>query len=105
MKPKGALNPLIFYVSRKHCAHPHHEMSYRCQLKDIIAFYHRNISKNQKYFRGILLFVRKNLRNGVKIFENDKNDKLCIQLKKRFVWPRGYSYLFCIHTSSLLGIY
>ena len=32
--------------------------------------YHRNISKNQRYFRGILLLIRDNIRSGIKILES-----------------------------------
>ena len=71
---------MISYVSKKHCAD--HVMFCRFQLGYKAFPYHQNISK--RLFGGILLFVKKNLRNGVKILENDKKDKLWIKLKKDF---------------------
>ena len=46
--------------------------------------YHTNISENQRYFGGILLLIRDNIRSGVKILENHRKDKIWLRLKKEF---------------------
>ena len=45
---------------------------------------HRDISNNQRYFGGILLLFKNNLRNGIKILENKGKDKVWIKLKKDY---------------------
>ena len=55
------------------------------QVENFIAIPHcRKISKNNRYFGGMLLFIRKSLRKGVKVKQDFDVDTIEITLQKNF---------------------
>ena len=46
--------------------------------------FHRRISNNNRHYGGSLIFVKNEIRDGVKILQNPNGDKVWVKLKKDF---------------------
>ena len=46
--------------------------------------FHRTMSSNNRFFGGMHLLIRKNIRKGIRIIDNVNSDKIWIKLDKTF---------------------
>ena len=59
--------------------------------------FHRKISSNGRFYGGILGFVKKDIRAGIKVIDNLNGDKIWIRLKKKFFRLKRDSFVwFCV---------
>ena len=63
--------------------------------------FHRKISGNNRYYGGSLIFVKNDLRAGIKVVTSFAGDKIWIRLKKDFFNFKNDIY-FCFNYASLL---
>ena len=75
-------------------------------FKDYVAIPHcRNMSKNNRYFGGMLLYIKKTIRKGIKIKQDFDQDVLEVVLSKTFFSLKEDKHILFTYASPINSCY
>ena len=75
-------------------------------FKDYVAIPHcRSMSKNNRYFGGMLLYIKKTIRKGIKILQDFDQDVLEVVLSKTFFSLKEDKHILFTYASPINSCY